>query len=96
MNEGQPMADLDMQFSSPDPISEPKAYQDYLIGLVGDDDPAEAQAAAPARIRALLADAGDDAATRPSAGRVGCPRMPRSHRRCRDRGGGPLPLDPGA
>jgi hypothetical protein len=71
MNEGQPMADLDMQFSSPDPISEPKAYQDHLIGLVGDDDPAEAQAAAPARIRALLADAGDDAATRPSPGEWG-------------------------
>ncbi len=52
---------------SPDPISEPKAYQDYLIGLVGDDDPAAVQAATPERVRALLADAGDDAGTRPTA-----------------------------
>ena len=53
--------------TSPDPISEPKAYQDYLIGLVGDDDPAEVQAATPQRVRDLLADAGDDAGTRPMA-----------------------------
>ena len=52
---------------SPDPISEPKAYQDYLIGLVGDDDPAAVQAATPQRVRLLLADAGDDARTRPMA-----------------------------
>jgi hypothetical protein len=62
------MAELDPQFSSPDPVREPKAYQDYLIGLVGNDDPADAQAAAPARIRELLAEAGDDATTRPSPG----------------------------
>ena len=62
------MADLDTRFASPDPIREPKAYQDYLIGLVGDDDPAEVQAATPARIRALLAEAGDDAAHAPDAG----------------------------
>jgi hypothetical protein len=52
---------------SPDPINEPKAYQDYLIGLVGDDDPAEVQAATPQRIRSLLAEAGDDAGRRPMA-----------------------------
>jgi hypothetical protein len=53
--------------TSPDPITEPKAYQDYLIGLVGDDDPAEVQAATPQRVRSLLADAGEDAGTRPMA-----------------------------
>ena len=53
---------------SPDPISEPKAYQDYLIGLVGDDDPAEVQATTPQRVRSLLADAGDQAGARPMAG----------------------------
>jgi hypothetical protein len=53
---------------SPDPISEPKAYQDYLIGLVGDDDPAAVQAATPERIRSVLADAGDQAGTRPTEG----------------------------
>jgi hypothetical protein len=50
---------------SPDPISEPKAYQDHLIGLVGKDDPAEVQAATPALVRALLAEAGTDVRTRP-------------------------------
>ena len=54
--------------TSPDPISEPKAYQDYLIGLVGDDDPAQVQAVTPQRVRSLLADAGDDAGARPMAG----------------------------
>ena len=53
---------------SPDPISEPKAYQDYLIGLVGDDDPAAVQAATPQRVRVLLADAGGDAGKRPTDG----------------------------
>jgi len=53
---------------SPDPVSEPKAYQDYLIGLVGDDDPAAVQATTPQRVRRLLADAGDDAGIRPSDG----------------------------
>ena len=54
--------------NSPDPISEPKAYQDHLIGLVGDDDPAEVQAGTPRRVRSLLAEGGDDAGTRPMAG----------------------------
>ena len=53
---------------SPDPISEPKAYQDHLIGLVGDDDPAKVQSATPRRIRALLAEAGEDAVTSPRPG----------------------------
>jgi hypothetical protein len=51
-----------------DPVSAPKAYQDLLIGLVGDDDPAEVQAATPALLRALLTDAGADLRTRPEAG----------------------------
>jgi DinB superfamily len=49
----------------PDPIDEPKAYQDLLLGLVGDDDPAVVQGAAPGQIRALLDEAGPDARTRP-------------------------------
>jgi len=53
---------------SPDPISDPKAYQDHLIGLVGDDDPAAVQAGTSQRVRLLLADAGDDAGTRPTEG----------------------------
>ncbi len=50
---------------SPDPIDEPKAYQDLLVGLVGTDDPAEVQAATPGLIRELLAETGADLRTRP-------------------------------
>jgi DinB family protein len=57
-----------MSVRSPDPIGEPKAYQDYLIGLVGDVDPAAVQAATPQRVRSLLAEARNDAGTRPMAG----------------------------
>ncbi len=56
------------QTRSPDPVREPKAYQDHLVGLVGDDDPAEVAAASPARMRALLARAGARATTRPAEG----------------------------
>ena len=52
----------------PDPIDEPKAYQDLLTGLVGDDDPAEVQAATPGVMRSILAEAGSDARTRPEVG----------------------------
>ena len=50
---------------SPDPIQQPKAYQEHLLGLVGGDDPAEIQSGTPHRVRALLADAGEDARARP-------------------------------
>jgi hypothetical protein len=52
--------------SSPDPVSEPKAYQDHLLSLLGHDDPAEVQAGAPALWRALVADAGDRRHVRPA------------------------------
>ena len=44
---------------SPDPVSDPSGYQRHLLGLLGDDDPAEVQAGAPDAWRALLAEAGD-------------------------------------
>lgn len=50
---------------SPDPISEPKAYQDHLLGLLGSDDPAEVQAGAPDLWRSLVADAGERGHRRP-------------------------------
>jgi hypothetical protein len=53
--------------SSPDPISEPKAYQEHLLSLLGEDDPAEVQAHAPELWRALVADAGDRRHVRPAA-----------------------------
>ncbi len=60
---------------SPDPIAEPKAYQEHLIGLLGADDPATVQDATPGALRALVADAGRDAAARPEPGEwsvLGC------------------------
>lgn len=53
---------------SPDPVSEPKAYQEYLIGLVGDDDPAQVQANTPGLMRDLVARAGPAAVVRPEEG----------------------------
>jgi hypothetical protein len=60
---------------APDPITAPKAYQDHLLGLLGADDPADVQDATPQALRALLADAGQHAATRPEPGEwsaLGC------------------------
>src|SRR5262245_47239745 len=54
--------------ASPDPVSAPKAYQDLLVSLVGDDDPAEVHARTPDLVGVLRADAGADANRRPEAG----------------------------
>jgi hypothetical protein len=51
--------------ASPDPVSDPAGYQRHLLGLLGDDDPAEVQSAAPEWWRALLEDAGERARQRP-------------------------------
>jgi hypothetical protein len=48
-----------------DPIATPSAYQSMLLALLGGDDPAEAQAETPPRLRSLLADAGSDLRQRP-------------------------------
>ena len=53
--------------TSPDPIREPKAYQDHLAGLVGEDDPAEVQAATPGLVRSLIQEAGAALGRRPEA-----------------------------
>jgi hypothetical protein len=53
--------------TSPDPVSEPQAYQDHLLSLLGDDDPAEVQAHAPELWRTLVAEAGDRQQIRPAA-----------------------------
>ena len=53
---------------SPDPIQDPKGYQDHLIGLVGEDDPAAVQSATPGAIRDLLVDAGAGLRASPEAG----------------------------
>jgi hypothetical protein len=56
------------QATSPDPVDDPKGYQDMLVGLVGADDPAEIQAAAPELVRQLVAEAGDLLDRRPTEG----------------------------
>jgi hypothetical protein len=52
--------------TSPDPVSEPAAYQDHLLSLLGDDDPAEVQAGAADAWRSLVADAADRGRVRPA------------------------------
>ncbi|HEY7660741.1 MAG TPA: DinB family protein [Actinomycetota bacterium] len=52
-------------FPTPDPISAAAEYQRYLVGLVGDEDPAVVQGAGPAAWRALVDRAGDRVSRRP-------------------------------
>ena len=54
--------------ASPDPVDDPKAYQDHLLGLLGNDDPADVQAATAAAWRALVAEAEGAVAQRPEPG----------------------------
>ena len=51
--------------SSPDPVSEPRAYQDHILSFLGQDDPAEVQAATLDSWRALLTEAGELGWSRP-------------------------------
>jgi hypothetical protein len=53
---------------SPDPVGDPSGYQRHLLGLLGEDDPAEVQASTPAAWRALVDEAGDRVGTRPEPG----------------------------
>jgi hypothetical protein len=50
---------------SPDPIAEPEAYRRHLLGLLGDDDPAEVQSDAPEAWRAMVEMAGPHLMRRP-------------------------------
>ena len=52
---------------SPDPVAEAAAYQRHLLGLLGDDDPADVQAGAADGWRELLGAAGARVAERPQA-----------------------------
>jgi len=53
---------------SPDPIGDPKAYQDFLLAALGNDDPATVQAGTPAAMRQLVGEAGLHIRTRPAPG----------------------------
>src|SRR2546427_3943840 len=51
---------LYMATRSPDPVTQAAAYRQHLLGLLGEDDPAEVQASTRAALLALLKDAGPD------------------------------------
>lgn len=50
----------------PDNLSDPLGYQRHLVGLLGDDDPADVQAATPGAWRTLLGKAGSALRVRPA------------------------------
>ena len=52
----------------PDPVAESDAYRNMLLGLLGDQDPAEVQAASPEKFAALIQAAGPNLRTRPAPG----------------------------
>ena len=51
--------------SSPDPVLDAAGYQQHLLGLLGEDDPASVQASTPGTLRRLVEDAGSDLVVRP-------------------------------
>lgn len=51
---------------SPDPIANPSAYQQHLLSVLGNDDPAAVQRETPTALRALLEEAGPDLRRRPA------------------------------
>src|SRR5438093_7946824 len=57
-----------MATASPDPVTQAAAYQQHLLGLLGQDDPAQVQAATRARLVAVLEDAGSDLRRTPAPG----------------------------
>lgn len=64
-----------MRATSPDPIADPQGYQQHLLGLLGQDDPAEVQLETASRWRDLLREAGPIAGERPEPGEwsvLGC------------------------
>jgi DinB superfamily len=50
---------------SPDPVAAARAYQQLLLTLLGDDDPASVQERTEAAVRSVLKDAGSDLRRRP-------------------------------
>ena len=54
--------------ASPDPVTQAAAYQQHLLGLLRQDDPAEVQASTRAALLELLEDIGSDLRTTPAPG----------------------------
>src|SRR3989441_11783488 len=57
-----------MATASPDPVTQAAAYQQHLLGLLGQDDPAEVQASTRARLLAVLKEEGSDPRRTPAPG----------------------------
>lgn len=53
---------------SPDPVAQASAYQQMLLSLLGNDDPAEVQRQTVRRVREMIDQAGEDLRRRPAAG----------------------------
>jgi hypothetical protein len=51
-----------------DPVADPEGYRRQLLGLLGEDDPAEVQGRTPAVLARLAVDAGADIRSKPAAG----------------------------
>jgi len=54
--------------ASPDPVTEPAAYQQFLLDLLGDDDPAMAQSSTAEKLRDVAKEAGDKLFQQPRPG----------------------------
>jgi hypothetical protein len=52
--------------ASPDPVQEAEEYQRFILAKLGDDDPAEVQAASAAALRQIFREAGDRLRVRPA------------------------------
>lgn len=57
-----------MATPAPDALAAGRAYQQQLLSLLGEDDPAEVAAATASAVQSLLSDAGADLKRRPAAG----------------------------
>ena len=57
-----------MTVRSPDPVQEARAYQELLLSLLGDDDPAAVQAETLGALQATIARAGDQLRKNPAEG----------------------------
>jgi hypothetical protein len=57
-----------MTVRSPDPVQEARAYQELLLSLLGDDDPAAVQVETLGGLQSTIAGAGDELHTSPAEG----------------------------
>jgi DinB superfamily len=57
-----------MMPGSPDPVAAPSEYQQLMLSLVGQDDPASVQEATPGAVRARVATAATDLRAQPAQG----------------------------